>query len=62
MTLPEERWAAVDNTREFLYDLLRDGNRVPKEIKQKAKGLLRHYPSPYYTQACLEAETKNELR
>ena len=50
MTTTDERWMAVDNTRDFLYGLLRAGNRVPKEVKEEAMRLLKHYPTPYYTE------------
>ena len=60
MTTEYERWLAVDNTREFLYDLLRANNHVPKVVKDEAKRLLKHYPTPYYTQTYLEAELNDK--
>jgi hypothetical protein len=59
MTTEHERWLAVDNTREFLYSLLRANNHVPKAVKEEAKCLLKHYPTPYYTETYLQAELKN---
>jgi len=49
MTLPDERYRAVRMTRLFLQDLLTPGKipRVPKEVRQQARGLLRHYPSDF---------------
>lgn len=49
MTLPYEEKRAVNYTREFLYDLLIPSKtpRVPKEVRDRARSLLRHYPSPY---------------
>ena len=49
MTLPDERYRAVRMTRLFLQDLLIPGKiaRVPKAVRQQARGLLRHYPSDY---------------
>jgi len=49
MTLPYERTNAVNRTREFLYDLLdpKKTPRIPKEIRQRARSLLKHYPTEY---------------
>ncbi len=49
MTLPYERTNAVNWTREFLYDLLdpKKTPRIPKEIRQRARSLLKHYPTEY---------------
>lgn len=50
MTLPDERYRAVAQTRQFLLDLLNPAKtpRVPKIIRQRAHSLLRHYPDPYH--------------
>jgi hypothetical protein len=47
MTLPSERTRAVQNTRDFLLDLLdpKKTPRIPREIRRRASALLRHYPS-----------------
>lgn len=47
MTLPCERVAAVNNTREFLYSLIdpKQTPRIPTHIRATARSLLRHYPS-----------------
>lgn len=47
MTLPCERVAAVNNTREFLYSLLdpKQTPKVPKHIREASRRLLKHYPS-----------------
>ena len=43
MTLPYERFRAVDSTREWL--LLNCHNRkLPKYIREEMRSLLRHYP------------------
>ena len=43
MTLPYERFAAVNRTREWL--LLNCNNRkLPKYIREEMRSLLRHYP------------------
>lgn len=46
MTLPYERKNAVKWTQRFLLDLSnpRITPRVPKEIRERARSLLRHYP------------------
>lgn len=46
MTLPDERYRAVVQTMRFLTDIL-NTPRVPKQIKEQARSLLRHYPSAY---------------
>ena len=46
MTLPDERYRAVQATMEFLIRLA-GGNypRVPKAVREEARALLRHYPN-----------------
>jgi hypothetical protein len=46
MTMPDERFRAVEYAREFLYELLdpKKTPKVPKEIRQRARSVLRHYP------------------
>jgi hypothetical protein len=49
MTVPDERSRALVYTRAFLKDL-RDPRvtpRVPKNVRDTASWLLRHYPEPY---------------
>ena len=46
MTLPDERYRAVVQTKNFLLEIL-NTPRVPKAIKDRARAMLRHYPSPY---------------
>jgi hypothetical protein len=50
MTLPDERYAAIRNTALFLRDLCdaRVTPRVPAHIRDRARGLLRHYPNTFY--------------
>jgi hypothetical protein len=43
--MPNERTRAVIQTQEFLLELSRDP-LLPERIRQDAKFLLRHYPSP----------------
>jgi hypothetical protein len=49
MTLPDERYRAVVQTRRFLLDLCNPQHtpRVPKLIRETAHSLLRHYPNDY---------------
>lgn len=49
MTVPIERTNAVVWTGDFLYDLIdpKKTPRVPKDVRERAKRLLRHYPSAY---------------
>lgn len=46
MTLPDERYRAVKQTEQLLRDLcdVSKTPRVPKIIRQRASGCLRHYP------------------
>ena len=46
MTLPDERYRAVVQTRRFLLRLLTTP-RVPKAVKDEARGWLRHYPTDW---------------
>ena len=50
MTMPNERRWAVNNTRQFLVDLMdpKKTPRVPKEIRKEAYRCLKHYPGEYY--------------
>ena len=52
MTTPRERKTAVMNTEKFLLRLMdpKQTPRVPKAIRQEARGLLKHYPSEYYVE------------
>ncbi len=49
MTIPSERTRAVNYTHDFLYDLLDPSKtpRVPRDVRQRARALLRHYPSKF---------------
>lgn len=52
MTLPDERYAAVVRTREFLYDLIDPKKipRIPKRVRIQALWCLRHFPNVYEMQ------------
>ncbi len=49
MTLPDERYRSVVQTRRFLLDLCNPQHtpRVPKIIREHARAMLRHYPSDW---------------
>ncbi len=49
MTLPDERYRAVVRTEKFLMALCNptETPRVPKDIRQQARALLRHYPNTW---------------
>ena len=49
MTLPNERFSAIINTREFLRSLLdpKKTPKVPKHIRISAYYCLRHFPSDH---------------
>jgi hypothetical protein len=49
MTLPDERYRAIRQARQFLQDL-QDRTvypRVPRAVRAEAYRLLRHYPGDY---------------
>jgi hypothetical protein len=50
MTLPDERYRALRCGHQLLLDLLNPKLTpgVPKIIRQRALGALRHYPDPYH--------------
>ncbi len=56
MTLPCERRWAVNNTRQFLLDLLdpKKTPRVPSAVRKEASRCLRHYPGSYYMERSKE--------
>lgn len=49
MTLPDERYRAVRQARQFLLALLdpKKTPKVPRAIRQRAGDALRHYPGEY---------------
>ena len=57
MTLPDERYRAIMWAKSFCEDLLdsRKTPRVPKQIRQRALGVLRHFPEEYYLGMLAEA-------
>ena len=57
MTLPDERYRSVVQTRRFLLDLCNSQHtpRVPKLVRQTARDMLRHYPSDWDMQQAAAA-------
>jgi hypothetical protein len=57
MTLPDERYRAVKMAEQLLKDLCDSSvtPRVPKIIRQRASGCLRHYPGTWDLQRAATA-------
>ena len=56
MTLPDERYRAVQYAQQFLARLAGgDYPRVPKAVREEARSILRHYPLWYDMQRAAEA-------
>lgn len=49
MTLPDERYRALKQGKKLLEELCDPGKtpRVPALVRDRARGVLRHYPSEY---------------
>jgi hypothetical protein len=49
MTLPDERYRALKQGKKLLEELCDPGKtpRVPSIVRERARGVLRHYPSDY---------------
>ena len=49
MTLPDERYRSIVQTRRFLLDLCNPEHtpRVPKLVRETARSMLRHYPTDW---------------
>lgn len=49
MTLPDERFRALKQGKKLLEDLVDPGKspRVPGAVRERARGVLRHYPQDY---------------
>lgn len=56
MTLPDERYRSLVQTKRFLIELLSTNTtpRVPKIIRQRAHSLLRHWPDDYHLEMMCE--------
>ncbi len=48
MTLPDERYRAIEQTQQFMIRLAAgDYARVPRQVREEARSLLRHYPGTH---------------
>ena len=49
MTLPDERFRALQQAKKLLEELCDPGKtpRVPSIVRERARGALRHYPTDY---------------
>jgi hypothetical protein len=56
MTLPDERYRAVLAAERLLKDLCDPSKtpKVPKEVRERARSCLRHYPSSYDMERCVD--------
>lgn len=56
MTLPDERYRSLVQTKRFLAELLDPHMtpRVPKIIRHRALALLRHWPDDYHLELMTE--------
>ena len=56
MTLPDERYRSLVQTKKFLIELLSPHMtpRVPKIVRQRAHSLLRHWPDDYHLEVITE--------
>lgn len=50
MTLPDERLRAIRFAEQFMKDLCNPNvtPRVPRDIRSRARSVLRHFPDPYH--------------
>lgn len=61
MTLPHERTRATISTREFLFAIcspygIGGIKGIPKDVRDRALRLLKHYPTPWDLHAAAKAE------
>lgn len=56
MTLPDERYRSIMQADRLLKDLCDPSKtpRVPKDIRQRALAVLRHWPDQYYIDVLAE--------
>lgn len=57
MTKPEDRYKALKQTRKLLEELCDPGKtpRVPSIIRDRARTILRHYPTDYEVEGIADA-------
>lgn len=66
MTMPDERYRSLVYTERFLMDLCDPGvtPRIPRAIRERAAGCLRHYPSTHHLDqlaACVPSVLDTDL-
>lgn len=54
MTLPCERYSAINRTRDFLLAVMAD-ETVPDEVRKDAYRCIKHYPGKFYMEDAKEA-------
>ena len=47
MTLPDERYRAVQWAKKFLEEVAFTTPRIPKAVREEARRVLRHYPTDW---------------
>jgi hypothetical protein len=49
MTLPDERYRSLRQAKKLMEELIDPGKtpRVPSIVRERARGVLRHFPSDY---------------
>ena len=47
MTLPDERYRAVQWAKKFLEEVAFTTPRIPRAVREEARRVLRHYPGEY---------------
>ena len=58
MTLPDERYRAIQWAERFLKELAHDRKkypRIPKDVRREAYSILRHYPGSWDMERAAEA-------
>jgi hypothetical protein len=57
MTLPDERYRAIMWAKSLCEDLMdpKKTPKVPKDIRRRAYGVLRHFPDDYYLSMLAES-------
>lgn len=67
MTTPDERYRSLKQGKKLLEELTDPGKtpRVPSIVRDRARGILRHYPSDYeidkIADQCVDILNKNQF-
>jgi len=63
MSLPEEEKHALEQTKNFLFDLLdpKKTPRVPRDVRKRASRCLKHYPIviDFFIERCIMDKQDN---